>query len=46
MELLTFGIFYYSGHFAFHDGNSGIGRSKINTNDLTFDFFIGIVPCE
>jgi hypothetical protein len=43
-KMLTFGVFYYAWHFAFHDGDSGVCGSQINANDLTFDLLIRIAP--
>jgi hypothetical protein len=33
----SFGIFNYFGLFAFHYGHTGIGCTKVNTNDSTLD---------
>jgi hypothetical protein len=39
----TFGVFYYTGHLAFHDGDGRVCGAQIDTNDGTLDFLIGVV---
>jgi hypothetical protein len=36
----TFGVFYYTGHLAFHYGDGRVCRAQINTDNMAFDFLV------
>jgi hypothetical protein len=42
----TFGVFNDTRCLAFHDGDSGVGGTQINTDDLALDLLIGIIAHE